>query len=110
MAKQRLHETAPHSPKGANHGIHATPVVAGSVFSRSQEVLTASIVRVLVEGPEALHTVAGVDAVVTEAIVDIGAVIGELHHVSVHLGPVVDSHTVGSSVLLSGEQKQRLGL
>lgn len=63
----------------------------------------------LVKDPEALHTITGVDAVVAETFVDIGAVVCELHHVSVHIRSVVDSHTVGSSVLLCGEKNQQLG-
>lgn len=63
----------------------------------------------LVKDPEALHTVTGVDAVVAKTVEDIGAVVCELHHVSMHFRPVVDSHAVGSSVLLCGEKNQQLG-
>lgn len=53
----------------------------------------------LIEGPVALHDIGGVDVTVAEAIVDVGAVVRELHHVSTHVRSVVDSHLVASSVL-----------
>lgn len=60
----------------------------------------------LVKDPVALHTVTGVDAVVAKTVVDIRAVVCELHHVSVHFRSVVDSHAVGTSVLLCGEKTE----
>lgn len=59
----------------------------------------------LVKDPIALHNVRRVDAVVAKAVVDVGAVVGELHHVSVHFRSVVDSHAVTSSVLYFGGRK-----
>lgn len=90
---------SPHPPERADHGVEAAPVPAGPVHSWAHEVLPSSIVGMLVEGPVALHDVAGVDVSVMEALVHVGAVIHELHHVPHHLGPVVKPHLVGSSIL-----------
>lgn len=77
----------------------AAPVTTGPVLSRAQEILATPVVRVLVEDPVTLHDVAGVNVTEAEALVHVGAVIGELHCVSHHVRPVVDPHPVGSSVL-----------
>lgn len=77
----------------------ATPVATGPVLSGPQEVLASPVVRVLVEDPVALHDVAGINVTEAETVVHVGAVVHELHALSHHLRPVVDSHLVGSSVL-----------
>lgn len=77
----------------------AAPFTTGSVLSGAQEILASPVVRVLVEDPVTFHDVAGVNVMVAEALVHIGAVIHELHHVSHHVRPVEDPHPVGSSIL-----------
>lgn len=93
-----LHKS-PHPPEWAHHGVVAAPVTTGPVLSRAQEKLASPVVRVLVEDPVALHDIAGVNITVAEALVHIGAVIHELHCVSQQVGPVIDPHPVGSSIL-----------
>lgn len=95
---QRLHES-PHPSERAHPGVVAAPVTAGPVLSWAQEVLASPVVGVLVEDPVTLHNVAGVNVVVAEAIIHVGAVIHELHCVSHHVRPVVDPHPIGSSIL-----------
>lgn len=77
----------------------AAPLTTGPVLSGAHEILASPVVRVLVEDPETLHDIAGVNVAVMEAIVHIGAVVHELHGVSHHVRPVVDPHPVGSSIL-----------
>lgn len=77
----------------------AAPVTAGPVLSGAHEILASPEVGVLVEDPVTLHDVAGVNVTEAEAVVHAGAVIHELHAVSHHVGPVVDPHPVGSSIL-----------
>lgn len=77
----------------------AAPVTTGPVLSRAQEILASPIVRVLVEDPETLHDTAGVNVTEAEAVIHVGAVIHELHRVSQQVGPVIDPHPVGSSIL-----------
>ena len=98
----RLHES-PHSPEWAHHGVVAAPVATGPVLSRAQEILAPPVVGVLVENPESLQDVAGVDVTEAETLGQVGAVVHELHGVSHHIGPVVEPHPVGSSVLQVGE-------
>lgn len=90
---------SPHPPERAHHGVVAAPVSVGPILSWAQEKLAPPVVGVLVENPVALHDVAGVNVTEMEAIVHVGAVIHELHHVSHHVGPVIDPHLVGSPVL-----------
>lgn len=99
-----LHDS-PHPPERAHHGVVAAPVTTGPVLSGAQEILASPVVRVLVEDPETLHDVAGVNVTVVEALVHVGAVIHELHCVSHHVRPVVDPHPVRSSILYVKEIK-----
>ena len=78
----------------------AAPVTASPIFTRAQEVLASAVIGVLIEGPVTLHNVRGEYVVVTETVVNIRAVVHELHHVAGHFRSVVDPHPVRSSVLL----------
>lgn len=60
----------------------AAPVTTGPVLARAQEILSSLVVGMLVEDPETFQNVAGVNITVAEALVHVGAVIHELHHVS----------------------------
>jgi len=86
----------------------AAPVVAGPVLSGAQEILASPVVGVLVEDPETLHDVAGVNVTVAEAVVQVGAVVHELHCVSHHVRPVVDPHLVGSPILCAGKNQNTI--
>lgn len=77
----------------------AAPVTTSPVLSRAHEILSSPVVRVLVEDPVTFQNVAGVNIIVAEAFIHVGAVIYELHHVSHEVRPVVDPHLVGSPVL-----------
>lgn len=58
------------------------PLTTSPVLSRAQEVLASPVVCVLIEDPVTFHDVAGVNVMEAEALVHIGAVVHELHHVS----------------------------
>lgn len=83
----------------------AAPVTTGPVLSRAQEILASPIVRVLVEDPVTLQDTAGVNVTIAEAVIHIGAVIHELHCVSQQVGPIIDPHPVGSSILYVKEMR-----
>lgn len=83
----------------------AAPVTTGPVLSRAQEILASPVVRVLVEDPETLHDVTGVNVTVVETLIHVRAVIHEFHHLSHHVRPVVDPHLVGSSILYVTETR-----
>lgn len=85
---------------GAHPGAHASPVVVYPVLSRGQQVLAPPVVGVLIQKPGALHHIARVDVIVMEALVEVGAVVRQLRHLSSELGALKDSHTVRSLVLL----------
>lgn len=82
----------------------ATPVTAGPVLAGAQEILTSPVVGVLIEHPVALHDIGGEDVTMAETLIHVGAVVHEFHHVARHLRPVVNSHFVGSSVLLAEDK------
>lgn len=103
----RSSQATPHSPEGAHHGVVAAPIAASPVLAGAEEVLTTPVVGVLIEHPVTFHDIGGEDVTVAETLVHIGAVVHELHHVTRHLRPVVDSHSVGSSVLLVEETERR---
>lgn len=95
----RVLHVRPHPPKRAHDGVEAPPVPTRPVLSGAQEILPSPVVGMLVEDPVALHDITGVDVTVMKALVHVGAVIHELHHVPHHVGPVVEPHPVGPSVL-----------
>ena len=49
----------------------------------------------LVQGPVAVHDVAGVDVAAAEVILHRVTVLAELHHLALEVGPLVDAHAVG---------------
>lgn len=66
----------------ANGRAHAAPVTMLVVLARAQEVLMAPVVWVLVEDPVALHNIAGGNVSPVEAVLQVGAVVAQLHHLS----------------------------
>lgn len=86
-------------PEGSNNGAGGTPVAVPPVLSRPEEVLSASVVGVLVKDPVAVHNITRVDVAVVETVRHTGTVIHELHHVTAEVGLFVDPQSVGASVL-----------
>lgn len=93
-------------PEGSDDGAGGTPVAVPPVLPRSQEVLSASVVGVLVEDPVAIHIITGVDMAVMETVRHTGTVIHELHHVTTEVGFLVDTQSVGASILRTQRKKR----
>lgn len=91
--------------EGANDGTGCAPVTVSAVLSSSQEVLSASVIGVLVEDPVAIHNVTRVDVAVMETVRQTGTVIHELHHVAAEVWFFIDTQPVGAPIL--GEQKRQ---
>lgn len=88
-------------PEGPDDGAGGAPVAVPPVLPSSQEVLSASVVGVLIEDPEAVHNITGVDVAVVETVRHTGAVIHELHHMTAEVGLLVDAQSVRTSILWS---------
>lgn len=86
-------------PEGAHNGAGGAPVAVPPVLPGPQEVLPASVVGVLIEDPIAVHDITGVHVAVMETVRHTGTVIHELHHVTAEVRLLVDSQSVGASIL-----------
>lgn len=84
------------SAEGPGGGASGPPVTELAVLSRPHEVLAATVIGVLVEGPVAIHDVAGVDVTAAEMILHWLAVVAELHHLTLEVGTLVDADAVGA--------------
>lgn len=84
-----------------NAGAYATPVGGVVVGAGPQDVLPSTVVRVLVEDPVALHHIAGGDAAHLELVLQVGAVLTQLHHLTRKVVPLKEFQAVGAIVLLS---------
>lgn len=85
--------------EGADDGASGTPFAVPPVLPGSQKVLSASVVRILIEDPVAIHNVTGVDMAMVETIRHTGTVIHEFHHVTAEVGLLIDTHPIGTTVL-----------
>lgn len=93
------------SLEGANNGTGCTPVAVSPVLSSSQEVLSASVIGVLIEDPVAIHNVTRVDMAMMETVRQTGTVIHELHHVAAEVWLFIDTQPIGASILGDQEKK-----
>lgn len=80
--------------EGPSGGAGGPPVTELAVLPRPHEVLASTIVGVLIEGPVALHDIAGVDVAATEVILDRLTVIIELHHLALEVGTLIDTDAI----------------
>lgn len=83
------------SAEGASGGAGGPPVTELAVLPGLHEVLPATVVWVLVEGPVAVHDIAGIDVTAPKMILHRLAVLTELHHLTLEVGSLVDAHAVG---------------
>lgn len=60
-----------------------------------------------VQGPVAIHHVAGVDVLVAEALLHRHAVVAELHHLALEVRTLVDAQAVLSPTVLDGDMQER---
>lgn len=87
-------------PEGPDNGTGSTPVAIPPVLPSSQEVLSASVVGVLVEDPVSIHNITGVNMAVVETVRHTGTIIHELHHVAAKVRLLKDAQPVGASILV----------
>lgn len=90
--------------EGAGGGTGGSPFAELPVLAGPHKVLAAPVVWMLVEGPVAIHDVGGVDVTATETVLDGVTVLAELHHLSLEVWPLVDSHAVGTAAGLLGQR------
>lgn len=60
-----------------------------------------------VQGPVAIHHVAGVDVLVAEALLHGHAVVAELHHLALEVRTLVDAQAVLTPTVLDGDMQER---
>lgn len=87
-------------PEGPHNGAGSTPVAIPPVLPSSQEVLSASVVGVLVEDPVSIHNVTGVNMAVVETVRHTGTIVHELHHVATKVRLLEDAQPVGATILV----------
>lgn len=85
--------------EGPDNGTGSTPVAIPPVLPISQKVLSASVVRVLVEDPVSVHNITGVNVTVVETVRHTGTIIHELHHVAAEVRLLKDAQPVGTTIL-----------
>lgn len=91
--------------EGPGSGTCCTPVAELPVLAGMHKVLAPSKTRMLVQGPVAVHHVAGVDVLVAEALLHGLAVVAELHHLALEVRALVDAHAVLPPTVLEGEMQ-----
>ena len=80
------------------------------VFSRAQEVLASPVIGVFVQHPVALHDIQRGDVTGVETLMQIWAVIHELHILASKVGPLKDLHPVVPIVLLGGKKGENTAI
>lgn len=93
--------------EGASGGTRCTPVAELPVLAGRHEVLASPIAGMLIQGPVAIHHVAGIDVPVAEALLHGHAVIAELHHLALEVRTLVYAQAVLSPAVLEGEMQER---
>lgn len=81
---------------GSHPRTQAPPLVKPPVLTGAHQILTSSVMRMLVEDPVSSHHVAGVDVGGMEVLKQGGDVFRQLHHLAAKLGPFVQHHLVSS--------------
>lgn len=89
---------------GSHPGAHASPLVEPPVLTRTHQVLTSAVLRVLVEDPVSTDHVARVDISGLEMFIQGGNVLSQLHHLPPELGSLIQHHFV-SNFALRGKKK-----
>lgn len=87
------------APNRTGPWAHSTPIAVSPVLARSQEILSASVIWVLIEQPVSIKHIAGMDVVVVKTVIQRWAVVSKLHHLTAKVRMLVDSHSVRSLML-----------
>lgn len=74
------------------------------VLALLQQVLAPPVVRILVEDPDALLDVGRVDVAVAPAVLQVGQVLTELHHLAAEVWMFIDADPVPAGRLENGGQ------
>lgn len=93
--------------EGAGSGARRTPVAELPVLAGMHKVLAPPIAGMLVQGPVAVHHVAGVDVPVAEALLHGLAVVAELHHLALEVRALINAQAVLSPAVLQGEKARK---
>lgn len=94
--------------EGPGSGTCCTPVAELPVLARVHEVLAPPIAGMLVQGPVAVHHVAGVDVPVAEVLLHGLAVVAKLHHLALEVRTLIDAQAVLPPAVLWGKSKERI--
>lgn len=87
------------APDGADPGVVAAPFVEALVLAGPHVVVMSPVVGLLVHEPVAVHHVAGVDVGHVETLIEVGAVVCQLYHLTSHVEMLVQPHLVAAAVL-----------
>lgn len=84
---------------GTNPWRYGTPVTVSPVFTRSQQILPASVIGMLKKQPVSIKHIAGMDVIVVKAIIDWWTVFSKLHHLSTKVSMLIDPHSMRTLML-----------
>lgn len=90
-------------PDGADPGVVAAPLIVALVLAGPQVVVAPPVVGLLVHQPVSVHHVAGVEVGHAETVHEVGAVVGQLHHLSAHVEMLVQPHLEAAAMLQRAE-------
>lgn len=96
---KRLSVKVSDSPERADPWAGAAPVAVPAVLAGPQVVGSSPVVGLVVQQPMAVDHVARVNVRHTQAVLDVGAVVAHLLHLTGHVGTLVQSDFVGAAVL-----------
>lgn len=92
-------------PEGTNPWTGAAPVTVSAVLSRPQVVGSSPVVGLVIQEPVAINHIAGVNVGHAQAVLDVGAVVADLLHLTGHVWSLIQPDFVGTTVLQK-EQSQ----
>lgn len=84
---------------GSHPRAQASPLVEPPVLTRTHQVLTSPVMRMLVEDPVSTDHIAGVDVSGVKVFMQGGNVFSQLTHLPPELGPLVQHHFVSDLAL-----------
>lgn len=90
MVLRLVHNTS----DGAHRRLHGPPLCVLPVLALLQQVLAPPVVRMLVEDPDAVLDVSGLNVAVAPAVHQAGHVLAELNHLAAEVWPFVDADLV----------------
>ena len=95
-------ESLSEAPEGQDCGAAGPPVARLAVFSLLQEVLASAVVGMLVENPQAVEDLAGVDLPPAKLLQEGGTVLCGLEGLAPEVCPLIELHLVQGPTGLEG--------